>query len=163
MAEIYAILVAATKAIELRGNLQNNKRKSESLIKCLQAVKAPLQAIDDAERDRIQVSHEETLALLKEVIDRAHALLQKQTSAQNYVLKAVRSANVRDQFHEIQIALQAHLQTLNLSVGVLSGVKMQESLKIIEQVNGEALKEHLDELRENQNIMQGNQRDILEN
>ena len=40
---------------------------------------------------------------------------------------------------------------------------MQESLKIIEQVNGEALKEHLDELRENQNIMQGNQRDILEN
>ena len=163
MAEIYAILVAATKAIELRGNLRNNKKKSESLIKCLQAVKAPLQAIDDAERDRIQVSHEETLALLKEVIDRAHALLQKQTSAQNYVLKAVRSANVRDQFHEIQIALQAHLQTLNLSVGVLSGVKMQESLKIIEQVNGEALKEHLDELRENQNIMQGNQRDILEN
>ena len=63
----------------------------------------------------------------------------------------------------MQIALQAHLQTLNLSVGVLSGVKMQESLKIIEQVNGEALKEHLDELRENQNIMQGNQRDILEN
>ena len=163
MAEIYAILVVATKAIELRGNLLNNKKKSESLIKCLQAVKAPLQAIDDAERDRIQVSHEETLALLKEVIDRAHALLQKQTSAQNYVLKAVRSANVRDQFHEIQIALQAHLQTLNLSVGVLSGVKMQESLKIIEQVNGEALKEHLDELRENQNIMQGNQRDILEN
>ena len=147
-------------AIELRGNLLHKRKKSESLIKCLQAVKAPLQAIDDAERDRIQVSHKETLALLKEVIDRAHALLQKQTSAQNYVLETVRSANVRDQFMR---SLQAHLQALNLSVGVLSGVKMQESLKIIEQVNGEALKEHLDELRENQNIMQGNQRDILEN
>ena len=163
MAEIYAILKVATEAIRLRDNLENNQKKSESLIKCLEAVTAPLQAIDDAERDRIQVSHEETLALLKEVVDRAHALLQKQTRAQNYVLKAVRSANVRDQFHEIQIALQAHLQALTLSVGVLSRVKMQESLKIIEEVNGEALKEHLDELRENQNIMQGNQRDILEN
>ena len=162
MAEIMPSVYVG-EAIRLCGNVQHNKKKSESLIKCLQAVKAPLQSIDDAERDRIQVSHEETLALLKEVIDRAHALLQKQTRAQNYVLKAVRSANVRDQFHEIQIALQGHLQTLTLSVGVLSGVKMQESLKIIEQVNGEALKEHLDELRENQNIMQGNQRDILEN
>ena len=48
---------------------------------------------------------------------------------------------MRDQFHEIQIALQTHLQTLNLSVGVLSGGEAwQESLKIIEQVNGEALK-----------------------
>ena len=97
MAEIYAILVFATKAIELRGNLLHKRKKSESLIGNLQAVKAPLQAIDDAERDRIQVSHKETLALLKEVIDRAHALLQKQTSAQNYVLETVRSANVRDQ------------------------------------------------------------------
>ena len=80
MAEIYAIVAALGEAIRLCGNVQHNTKKSESLIKCLQAVEAPLQAIDDAERDRIQVSHEETLALLKELHRPSTcALLQKQT------------------------------------------------------------------------------------
>jgi len=84
MAEIYAIVTAVGEAIKLCGNVQHNTEKSKSLIKCLQAVKAPLQAIDDAERDRIQVSHEETLTLLMEVIDDARALLKKQTENQNF-------------------------------------------------------------------------------
>ena len=164
--EIHAIVGIAFAAIKLRDNLRHNTRKSNSLIKCLEAVKAPLESIDHAERDRIQVSHEETLRLLKDVIDRAHELLQKQTQPQSSVLKTFRSTKVRDQFHEIQIDLQAHLQTLNLSVGVLSGVhlqKIQHGLDIIKEVNGEALEEHLSTLRENQGIMKGNQRDILEN
>jgi len=169
--EIHAILGIAFAAIKLRDNLRHNTRKSNSLIKCLQAVKAPLESIDHAERDRIQVSHDETLRLLKDVIDRAHELLQKQTKHQNPVVKTFQSTKVRDQFHEIQIDLQAHLQTLNLSVGVLSGVqlqKIQQGLDIIKEVNGEALEEHLSTLRENQGIIlenqnttHGNQRSML--
>lgn len=166
MAEIHAIVCVAIAAIKLGDTCRHNTRKSNSLIRCLQAVKAPLESIDRAEHDRIQVSHEETLGLLKDVIERAHALLEKQTKAQNYVLKTLRSSNVRDQFHEIQIDLQAHLQTLTLSVGVLSGVqiqKMQVGLDVVKEVNREALEEHLIELRKNQGAMQDNQRDILEN
>ena len=166
MAEIHVILGVAFAAINLGNNCQHNKRKSNRLIKCLQAVTAPLESIDRAEHDRIQVSHEETLSRLKDVIERAHALLDEQTKDQNPVLKALRSSNVRDQFHEIQIDLQAHLQTLTLSVGVLSGVqiqKMQVGLDVVKEVNREALEEHLDKLCINQGIMKGNQRNILEN
>jgi len=148
MAEINAIVCIAIEAIEFGGNCRHNTRKSNRLIKCLQAVKDSLEPIDSAEHDRLQVSHEKTLRLLKDVIKRAHALLEKQTKPQNPVLEALDwflclgSSYVRGQFDKIQIDLQAHLQTLTLSVGVFSGVQMQkikDGLNVVKWFNREAL------------------------
>ena len=83
MAEINAIVCIAIEAIEFGGNCRQNTHYSNRLIKCLQAVKDSLEPIDSAEHDRIQVSHEKTLRLLKDVIERAHALLEKQTKPEN--------------------------------------------------------------------------------
>ena len=164
--EIHAIIgIVATlrSAIQLRRDCRHNKKKSESLIKCLEAVKAPLDAIVEANHDRVQVSHEATLRPLQDVIDQAEALLKKQTQSQGTVTKALNSSRVRDEFHEIQIALEMHMGALNVSLGVLSGLKIQEGLDIIKQENQEALQEHLSAIHDGQGVMQGNQRNMLSN
>jgi hypothetical protein len=142
MAEINAIVCIAIVAIELGGNCRQNTRNSNRLIKCLQAVKDSLEPIDSAEHDRIQVSHENTLRQLKYAIKQAHALLEKQTKPQNPVLKCLGCMDFKGQFDQIQIQIQAHLQTLNLSVGVFSEVQMQkikDGLNVVKWLNREAL------------------------
>jgi len=152
VAAIVSTLKSATKLTCIR-----NRKKSESLIKCLQAVKAPLQAIDVAERDRIQVSHKETLELLKEVIDQAHALLTKQTQSQGTITSAFNSSRVREEFKQIQVDLEMHMGALNVSLGVLSGLKIQEGLDIIKQENHEAEQELRDLVHDSQAITHANQ------
>ena len=144
MAEINAIVCIAIEAIEFGGNCRQNTHYSNRLIKCLQAVKDSLEPIDSAEHDRIQVSHEKTLRLLKDVIERAHALLEKQTKPENPLdwFLCLGSSYFIGQFDKIQIDLQAHLQTLTLSVGVFSGVQMQkieDGLNVVKWLNREAL------------------------
>jgi hypothetical protein len=141
MAEINAIVCIAIDAIELGGNCRQNTHKSNRLIKCLQAVKASLEPIDSAEHDRIQVSQENTLRLLKYAIERAHALLEKQTKPPNPVLECLLCTCFEDQFNQIQIQIQANLQTLNLSDGVFSEVQMQkikDGLNVVKWLNREA-------------------------
>ena len=137
MAEINAIVCIAIDAIEL-GNCRQNTHKSNSLIKCLQAVKASLEPIDSAEHDRIQVSQENTLRLLKYAIERAHALLEKQTKPPNPVLECLLCTCFEDQFYQTQIQIQANLQTLTLSDGVFSEVQMQnikDGLNVVKWLN----------------------------
>ena len=157
---IIAIVATLRSAIELRKNCGHNRKKSESLIKCLEAVIAPLDAIVDANHDRVQVAHEVTFRKLQDVIDRAKELLEKQTKSQGTVMKALNSSRVRDEFHEIQIALEIHMGALNVSLGVSSGLKIQEGLDIIKQENHGAeqeLREQLALVHDNQAITHANQ------
>ena len=93
-----------------------NRTKSKRLIECLEAILPPLRTIEAAES-----AHLETLEKLKNVVEDAKVLLEKQGKKRS-LSKYLSSSSVKEQFNDITQRLQAHMQALNLSVAALQRV-----------------------------------------
>ena len=167
------IILSIHKCIQLHNQVKQNKSKCEQLIRCLKAIEGPLNTINNAEYDQINISHKNTFEELNNVVINAKALLLRQTSKTYYIVKALTSMKVRDEFHAIQIDLQLHMEALNLSINVLSSINQinvkeynkgfsNDLLKDIFN-NQQIITDNQNEIMNNQNEMKNNQNEIKNN
>ena len=131
---IQAILTLVVISLQLEQQVRQNKRKSQRLLECLKSIEHPLRAIDQAQKERIEVSHLPTLVKLLDVVEKARALLQRQTDTTPYVLKVLKSSKVRDEFVALQQDLQLHMEALNLSVGVLARINQEDATVMLTEI-----------------------------
>ena len=131
---IQAILTLVVISLQLEQQVRQNKRKSQRLLECLKSIEHPLRAIDQAQKERIEVSHLPTLVKLLDVVEKARALLQRQTDTTPYVLKVLKSSKVRDEFVALQQDLQLHMEALNLSVSVLARINQEDATVMLTEI-----------------------------
>ena len=117
------IIQLVSGVLNTRNNVVQNRRKSERLIECLEAILPPLRTIEDAE-SKNPMAHRETLEKLKKVVEDAKELLEKQ-GKNRPLSKYLSSSSVKEQFNDITQRLQTHMQALNLSVAVLDANTME--------------------------------------
>ena len=146
MVLVDAIFTLVYAAISVQGNVVQNRRKTKSLVVCLEAIMPPLKTIEGSEHS---IAHAKTLEKLKDVVCDAKSLLEKQCT-KSYVAKLVSSSSVKWQFADVTQRLQSHMQALNLSVSVLQ--RMDSKKRDADDAAD------LDEMqREIRKMLQGNQ------
>jgi hypothetical protein len=146
MVLVDAIFTLVYAAISVQGNVVQNRRKTKSLLVCLEAIMPPLKTIEGSEHS---IAHAKTLEKLKDVVCDAKSLLEKQCT-KSYVAKLVSSSSVKWQFADVTQRLQSHMQALNLSVSVLQ--RMDSKKRDADDAAD------LDEMqREIRKMLQGNQ------
>ena len=118
MNPVDAILGVVKKCSAARERVKQNKRKSARLVDSIEAIQPILTTIDTQEVAGT-MAHRETLEKLKEVVEDAHALLQKQFARSSFVMQMCISSSVAEQFEDIDSRLANQVRILTLSVGVL--------------------------------------------
>lgn len=168
----HAVIALIGTAIQAGANVVQNRRKSKRLRDCLEAIVPPLRTIEASE-SKIPVAHKETLEKLKEVVNDAKALLEKQCKKKSYVSQYMTSSSVKQHFADIIERIQTHMQALNLSVATLHRVdsnardaddaadveEMQAEIRKMLQGNQDELRSQLAELDAEQ---QGRAQEMLE-
>jgi hypothetical protein len=114
-----AIIVVVRSCVKTKDRIVQNRRKSRRLLEHLEAIAPPLRAIENVE---FEVAHDETLRKLKDVVELAKALLQKQCN-KNYLSQVIASKSIANDFNDINQRIQACMQALHLSVAVLDSVE----------------------------------------
>lgn len=168
----HAVIALIGTALQAGANVVQNRRKSKRLRDCLEAIVPPLRTIEASE-SKIPVAHKETLEKLKEVVNDAKALLEKQCKKKSYVSQYMTSSSVKQHFADIIERIQTHMQALNLSVATLHRVdsnardaddaadveEMQAEIRKMLQGNQDELRSQLAELDAEQ---QGRAQEMLE-
>ncbi len=168
----HAVIALIGTALQAGANVVQNRRKSKRLRDCLEAIVPPLRTIEASE-SKIPVAHKETLEKLKEVVNDAKALLEKQCKKKSYVSQYMTSSSVKQHFADIIERIQTHMQALNLSVVTLHRVdsnardaddaadveEMQAEIRKMLQGNQDELRSQLAELDAEQ---QGRAQEMLE-
>jgi len=168
---VHAVIALIGSALQAGANVVQNKRKSKRLRDCLEAIVPPLQTIEASE-SKIPVAHKATLEKLKDIVNDAKALLEKQCK-KKYVSQYLTSSSVKQQFADIIEGIQTHMQALNLSVATLHRVdsnardaddaadveEMQAEIRKMMQGNQDELRSQLAELDAGQ---QGRAQEMLE-
>lgn len=158
---VVAIIHLVGGVLTAKNNVVQNRRKSKRLIECLEAILPPLRTIEAAES-----AHQETLEKLKNVVEDAKVLLEKQGKKRS-LSKYLSSSSVKEQFNDITQRLQTHMQALNLSVAALQRVdantmeaddaadrqEMQEELLKVMQSNQDELRAQFADLDAGQQDM----------
>ena len=145
-----AIIIVVRSCVKTKDRIVQNRRKSRRLLEHLEAIAPPLRAIENVE---FEVAHDETLRKLKDVVELAKALLQKQCN-KNYLSQVIASKSIANDFNDINQRIQACMQALHLSVAVLDSV---ERKRIGDADASEDLEEMQQEVRK---MMQNNQDDL---
>ena len=168
---VHAVIALIGSALQAGANVVQNKRKSKRLRDCLEAIVPPLQTIEASE-SKIPVAHKATLEKLKDIVNDAKALLEKQCK-RKYVSQYLTSSSVKQHFADIIEGIQTHMQALNLSVATLHRVdsnardaddaadveEMQAEIRKLMQGNQDELRSQLAELDAGQ---QGRAQEMLQ-
>ena len=126
MEPISAILGIVDACLQAKDDVVQNRKKSERLMDAVAAVKPSLCMLENRlKENQAPIAHEEPLSKLKTTVEAALALLQGQKK-RNYLWHVMHRAGIRQEFEGIHRALQMHIASVNLSMGVHGGVLAEE-------------------------------------